>query len=130
MVLDSSPLADDPQAREFAKSIYAKPNWFELSSSGEAFRPIEGNTGSAAASAFIRSDAANLYLAVFNYDDKNPATVQVPIARIVSPAQSGTIVEAIDTVSGAHESFASGSISVTLRAAESKLLLLKNGQKP
>ncbi len=129
MVLDSSPIADDPQAREFAKSVYAKPNWFELSSSGESFRPIEGDTGNTAANAFIRSDGANLYLAVFNYDDKNPATIQVPIVRIVSGPPSLT-VEAVDTASGRHESFASGSVSVTLRPAESKLLLLKAGQKP
>lgn len=130
MVLDSSPLSEDPQARELAKSVYAKPDWFDLSASGEAFRPIEGDTGSAATNAFVRSDGGNLYLAVFNYDDKNPATIRVPIARIASPATGRTIIKAIDTVSGTHESFASGAISVTLRPAESKLLLLKSDQQP
>jgi hypothetical protein len=52
------------------------------------------------------------------------------IARTISPMWDDILVEAIDTVPGSHESFASGLISFTLRPAESKLLLVKTGQKP
>src|SRR5260370_7569080 len=53
MILDSSRLADDPQGRELASSVYDNRKWFDVASEGKVFRPIEGDTGNKAAAVFI-----------------------------------------------------------------------------
>ena len=122
MVLDSSPLADDSQARDFAKAVYNKPEWFEIASGGEAFRPIEGDTGSAAASAFVRSAGSVWYLAVFNYDDKNSTTVRIPLARILPEKYAHNAVEVIESESGKTETTSGETIAIDLGPAQARLL--------
>lgn len=53
MVMDSSRLADDPQGRQFATEVYDNRNLFAVANEQKVFRPIEGDTGDRAASAFV-----------------------------------------------------------------------------
>lgn len=129
MVLDSSPVADDVQARGLAKDVYNKPEWFQIASGGDAFRPIEGDTGDSAANAFVRASGNEWYLAVFNYDDKNPTTIHVPVARIL-PAHTKGELSLVDPETHSTAAVAGGMVTVTLRPAESKLLTLTFRAQP
>ncbi len=123
MVLDSSPVADDMQARDFAKAVYNKPTWLQIASGGDAFRPIEGDTGDSAANALVRTSGKKCYLAVFNYDAKNPAVIRIPVARILSSHLVGTL-SPVDADSNSAATVGNGMITITLRPAESKLFTL------
>lgn len=57
------------------------PEIKQLIKSGKAFMPVDGNTGNAAAQAFIRKDASGVYLAIFNYK-KQPAKVIINTKRL------------------------------------------------
>jgi alpha-galactosidase len=129
MVLDSSPVADDAQAQGLAKDVYNKSKWFQIASGGDAFRPVEGDTGNSAANAFVRTSGKDWYLAVFNYDEKSPATIQVPVARILPPHAKGEL-DAADSETGSVAVIAGGIVTVTLRPAESKLLTLTFRAQP
>jgi alpha-galactosidase len=124
MILDSSRLADDAQARELAKEVYANRKLFAVASEGHVFRPIEGDTGEKAAEAFMRPSANGFYLAVFNYDSQNPRTIRVPMERI-SSALAGVAVKVIDVASGAALKAERGTIAIDLAPAESKLVELR-----
>ena len=124
MVLDSSRLADDPQGQAFAKSVYDNRAIFAVASEGKAFRPVEGDTGNKAAAAFVRSAANGFYLAVFNYSDKDPQTVQIPLQRVSSELEH-VPVTATDVASGAKLGGFSGELTIELQPAESKLLLIQ-----
>ncbi|WP_157467350.1 hypothetical protein [Edaphobacter aggregans] len=130
MVLDSSPLADDSQARSFAKAVYNQPKWYELASDGEAFRPVDGATGSSASNAFVRSSGREGHLALFNYDDKNPTTIRIPVVRILPPDPARELAQAVDTETGQTVTVTDGMIAVTLKPAESKLLTLTYRAQP
>jgi alpha-galactosidase len=82
MILDSSRLADDPQGQEPASAVYDNRRLFAVASEGRAFRPVEGDTGDRAAAASTRRAADGVYLAVFNFDEKQPQTITVPLVRI------------------------------------------------
>lgn len=128
MILDSSPIADDPQARELARAVYDNRNLFRVASEGKVFRPVEGDTGDRAAPAFMRRSARGFYLAVFNYDDRQPHTISVPLARIDPSLAGGGPVTAIDVASGKELPPARGAVSVDLQPAESQLLELRPGR--
>lgn len=127
MILDSSPVADNQQARDLASAVYDNRNLFAVASEGKVFRPIEGDTGNKAASAFVRPSAHGVYLAVFNYDDKQPQTITIPLNRI--DPNFGTQSSAVaDVASGKLLQPAHGAVSVTLQPAESELLELRADQ--
>jgi alpha-galactosidase len=123
MILDSSRLADDSQGQALAKSVYDNRAIFAVASEGKVFRPIEGDTGNKAATAFVRPSASGFYLAVFNYSDKEPQTIRIPLERI-SPELAHVLVTTTDVASGAKLGIISGELTIELQPAESKLLLV------
>jgi hypothetical protein len=124
MILDSSRLADDPQGQEFARAVYDSRNLFAVASEGRAFRPVEGDTGDKAAAIFIRPSAHGVYLAVFNYDEKESQIITVPLARI-DPGLAAASIAVTDVSTGKALAPAYGTVSIELSAAESKLLELR-----
>jgi alpha-galactosidase len=125
MILDSSRVADDPQAREFAQAVYNNRNLFSVADEGKSFRPIEGDTGDKAATAFIRPSEHGTYLAVFNYDDKRPQTITIPLERIDPALASASSVTVVDVASGAALQPVQGKVAIELQPAESKLVELR-----
>jgi hypothetical protein len=125
MILDSSRLADDPQGQDLARAVYNNRNLFAVASEGNAFRPVDGDTGDKAADAFVRRSAHGIYLAVFNYDEKQAQTITVPLFRIDPGLASASAVAVIDVATGKALAPAHGTVSVELSAAESRLLELQ-----
>jgi len=125
MILDSSQLADDPQGQKFAQAVYNNRPWMAVAAEGKTFRPIEGNTGNKATDAFVRSTAHGAYVAVFNYDEKNPQTITIPAERIDAALASVPSISVIDVASGASLQSAHSQISVKLSPSESTLLELR-----
>lgn len=122
MILDSSRLADDPQGRELAKEVYKNRNLFAVASEGKVFRPIEGNTGNQATAVFTRPSSHGYYLALFNYDDKLPKTISVPVSRIAPALTQAQTLNATDVASGAQFPPFQGEVTVQLAPAESRLI--------
>lgn len=125
MILDSSPVADDPQARELARAVYDNRNLFAVANEGQSFRPVEGDTGSKAADAFVRPSAHGMYLAVFNYNDQQQQTITVPLDRIRAPLASAASVTVMDVASGRMLPSVHGQVSLTLEPAQSELVELR-----
>jgi hypothetical protein len=125
MILDSSRLADDPQGQDLARAVYNNRNLFAVASEGRTFRPVEGDTGDKAADAFVRNSADGVYLAVFNYDEKESRTIAVPLQRIDPGLAAASSVAVIDMATGKALAPAHGTVRVELSAAESKLLELR-----
>ncbi len=124
MILDSSPLADDAQARQFAQQIYSNKNLFALADQGRAFHPVEGDSGDRAADAFERSSAHGTYLALFNYDDHHERTITVSLDRISPALAAARRVEVIEVASGKRLGTAHAQVSLTLLPAQAKLVEL------
>ncbi|WP_213804651.1 hypothetical protein [Granulicella sp. dw_53] len=121
MILDSSRLADDPQGRELAQAVYNDREWFAIADEGKTFRPIEGDTGDKAAAVFVRPSPHGEYVALFNYDEKLPQTITLPLKRIDRAASSVSIT---DVSSGKTLQSARGTVSIELAPSESKLIEL------
>jgi hypothetical protein len=124
MILDSSRVADDPQAREFAQAVYHNRNLFAVADEGKSFRPIEGDTGDKATTAFVRPSPHGFYLAVFNYDDKRPQTMTISLERIDPALAAASSISVTDVASGAVLTSAKGKVTIELEPAESKLIEL------
>jgi alpha-galactosidase len=125
MILDSSRLADDPQGRELANSVYDNRKWFDVASEGKVFRPIEGDTGDKAAAVFIRPSAHGVYIAFFNYDEKSSQTITVPLDRIDRTLATAQSVSVTDITSGKELQPVHDNVSVELSPSESKLIELR-----
>ncbi|MDT7812645.1 MAG: hypothetical protein QOJ42_2561 [Acidobacteriaceae bacterium] len=125
MILDSSRLADDPQGRELASSVYENHKWFDVASEGKVFRPIEGDTGDKAAAVFIRPSAHGVYIAFFNYDEKRPQTITVPLDRIDRTLATAQPFSVTDVASGNELQPVHDNVSVELSPSESKLIELR-----
>lgn len=123
MILDSSRLADDEQGRDFARAVYGNRHLLAVASEQKAFRPVEGNTGDKAATAFMRKSERGYYLAVFNYEFEKPQTVSVPLKRIARRLAAGK-VRVRDVATGDTMMAANGAVTVKLGPAESKLMEL------
>jgi alpha-galactosidase len=128
MILDSSRLADDPQGRQLAAAVYNSRNLVAVASEQKVFRPIEGDTGDRATSAFVRPFDGGIYLAVFNYDDKQPQAITVPLQRIDPSLTGGSSVSVTDVATGEALPAARGTVSISLMPAESKLIALRRPQ--
>ena len=124
MILDSSRLADDPQGRELARSVYDNRNLFRVASEGMAFRPVEGDTGDKAAAVFSRPSSHGVYVAVFNYDEKHTQTIAIPLERI-DQAFAKSSVSVRDVASGNALQSAHNNLSVELSPSESTLIELR-----
>ncbi|MBD2867996.1 carbohydrate-binding protein [Paenibacillus arenilitoris] len=70
----------DPVAQDYMKKLLTNKQVNAVALKGEAFRPVEGNTGTAAADVFVLKDKKDYYLAVFNYTF-DAATKTVDLAR-------------------------------------------------
>lgn len=93
-----------------------------LPSLGLNFRPVEGNTGTAPVNILVAQQGATYYIAVFNYDLSNPLSEQVDLGRAgLNNTNQYTVT---DLWSGATSS-ATGSLTVSLGAAESTILKLQ-----
>jgi alpha-galactosidase len=125
MILDSSRLADDPKGRELARSVYDNRNLFAVASEGMAFRPVEGDTGDKAAAVFSRPSSHGVYVAVFNYDEKHPQTIAIPLERIDQALAKASSVSVKDVGSGNALQSAHNTLSVELSPSESKLIELR-----
>jgi alpha-galactosidase len=125
MILDSSRLADDPQGQELAQAVYSNHPWFLVADEDKTFRPIEGDTGDKATDVFVRSSTHGAYVAVFNYDEKHPQTITVPMYRIDKSLTSVPSIAVIDVASGVTLQPAHADVSVKLSPSESTLLELR-----
>jgi hypothetical protein len=125
MILDSSRLADDPQAQQFAQEVYSNRNLFAVANEQKVFRPIEGYSGDRAASVFVRPFAGGIYLAAFNYDDKQPQTITIPLERIDPALAAASSVRVCDVATGEALPAVHGAVSIRLMPAESKLIALR-----
>ncbi len=125
MILDSSRLADDPQGQEFARGVYDNRKLFAVASEGRAFRPVEGDEEESAAASFSRPSAHGVYLALFNYNEKQSQTIRLPLGRIDPGLATASSVSVIDVETGEQFAPAHDTISVELPAAGSKLLELR-----
>jgi len=125
MILDSSRLADDPQGREFAQSVYNNRPWLAVAAENKTFRPIEGDTGDKATNAFMRNTPHGAYIALFNYDEKHPSTVSVPFSRIDTSITNASSVTVIDVTSGKAMKSASNNLTIELQPYESTLVELR-----
>ena len=125
MILDSSRLADDPQGQQLAQAVYGNPPWLDVAAESKTFRPIESNTGDKATDAFVRSSAHGAYVAFFNYDEKQPQTITIPLVRIDKMLAAAPPVTVIDVASGARLQPALTDVSVKLSPSQSTLLELR-----
>ncbi len=125
MILDSSDLADDKQSRDFARAVYSSPPLFAVANQQEAFRPVEGDTGSSAADAFYRRSASGFYLAVFNYNAEQAKTIAIPLERIDPKLASARSVAVKDLASGEILPVSGGSVRIPLEASASRLVELR-----
>lgn len=128
MILDSSRLADDPQGQLLAKQVYDNRRLFAVADQQKAFRPVEGDTGDHAASAFMRRSPHGFYLALFNYDDEQPQTITVAVERIDPSLAAARVVDVTDVATGQPDGSVHGVVSIPLQPAASKLLELHAGQ--
>jgi alpha-galactosidase len=124
MILDSSRVADDAQGQTFAKAVYRNPKLFAVANEGKIFRPLEGDTGNRATTVFVRASAHGFYLAAFNYDDKQPQTVHIPLERVAGDLARGS-VSVEDVANGSPLAAAQGEIVLELQPAESKLIEIR-----
>jgi alpha-galactosidase len=119
MILDSTRLADDPEGQAMALQVYNNRALMKVGDEGKVFRPVEGDTGDAAARVFARQSARGYYIAVFNYDDKEKYTLQVNLNRI-DPQFKGSVAR--DIASGDSVPISGSDIAVVLAPSESRLL--------
>jgi hypothetical protein len=125
MILDSSRLADDAQGQELAQAVYDNKALFAVAAEGRIFRPVEGDTGDKAANVFARRSANGYYVALFNLDDKQKLTVQVPVERI-APEWAAKEVAVTDVAAKTALPSAGKILSVELEPAESKLIEIRH----
>ncbi|MFC4810947.1 CBM35 domain-containing protein [Paenibacillus sp. GCM10023250] len=109
---------NDPTAQQYMKTLLTNPQVNAVALKGKAFRPVEGNTGTAAADLFILQDKHDYYLAVFNYST-NPATKTIDLSRAgITGAAAYTVTDLWTNTSYKNE----GLLAVNLDGAQSKLL--------
>jgi alpha-galactosidase len=87
---------------------------------GQTFTPVEGNTGTSAGNIFVRQNGAAWYLAVFNYAS-SATNETVGLSRAGLPSGN---YRAVDLWSGTTTVVTSGSLNVSLNAAQSRLFQL------
>lgn len=118
--LDSDDVGN-PTAQQYMQELYGNEAVLELAAKGEAFRPVEGNTGANAADAFILMAGKSAYLAVFNYNGSAPAEKTVDLAR--AGLNGGKTYSTLDLWTG-EKGTAAGTLTLKLQPAESRLLKL------
>jgi alpha-galactosidase len=71
-----------------------------------------------------------VYVALFNYDEKLPQTITIPLDRIDKALATAPLVSITDISSGVTLKSAHDSVSVELSPSESKLIELHWKQRP
>jgi hypothetical protein len=120
LMLDSDDLLD-PTAQSRAISLLTDADINGIARKGKAFRPVEGNTGTAVADTFVLNDNGTFYLAVFNFSASSSATKSINLARA---GLNGSTTYTVTDQWGGSISSAAGTLNVTLGAKESKLYKL------
>ncbi|MBB6671310.1 S-layer homology domain-containing protein [Cohnella nanjingensis] len=118
--LDSDDVGDE-KARQFMAELYGNERVLAAAVKGQAFRPVEGNTGAGAADTFVLREGDDYYMAVFNYDATGPADKSLDFARAGLPA--GQAFERTDLWTG-ETARVEGAFALTLQPAASKLFKL------
>ncbi|OMF36000.1 carbohydrate-binding protein [Paenibacillus sp. FSL H8-0548] len=113
----SSDDVSDPAAQDLMKKLLTNKQVNEVALKGQAFKPVEGNTGTGAADMFIMQEGKNYYLAVFNYTN-DPVSKTVDFARAGIPSSSKVKVTDLWTNVSSQ---AAGQLKVDLKGAQSKL---------
>lgn len=109
-------------AREYMEQLLVNPAVNAVAKKGLAFRPMEGNTGTAAADAYILKDGGGYYLAIFNFTNEPvERTISFERAAMDNKGKSGFRVTDLWTGEEWREKT---ELHVTLQGAESKLLQL------
>lgn len=106
------------ETQKLMKSLLTNTNVNEIALIGEAFRPVEGNTGNAAADVFVLQDKKDYYLAVFNYT--NDAIVKNVDLKRALGVSGTTKVELTDVWTGSKVQ-ARDTLQLSLEGAQSKL---------
>lgn len=125
MILDSSRLADDSQGQELARAIYNNNQMFAIAAEGKIFRPVDGDTGDKATNVFVRRSVGGYYVALFNFDEKQTLTVQVPVERIAPELASAQELSFTDVAVEKQLPAADRMLSIELGPAESKLIEIR-----
>ena len=102
-----------------AQTCLTHPAINTVARTGQAFTPVEGNTGSSADSLFVRQDAAAWHLAVCNYTS-NSTNITVSLNRAGFPAGEFIVSNLWDGTT----MVATGSFNVSLNEKQSKLFSL------
>jgi len=89
---------------------------------GLNFRPVEGNTGTTPVNVLVAQQGSVYYLAVFNYDINNPLSTTIDLERA---GLSGSATYSVTDLWSGKASSATGSLPVSLGAAESTILKLQ-----
>ncbi|SFE43965.1 Carbohydrate binding module (family 6) [Paenibacillus catalpae] len=110
------------ETQELMKSLLTNKNVNDIALIGEAFRPVEGNTGNAAADVFVMQDNKDYYLAVFNYT--NDAVVKSVDLKRALGISATSKVELADAWTGSKIE-AQGTLQLSLEGAQSKLFKVK-----
>jgi alpha-galactosidase len=124
MILDSSRLADDPEGQELATAVYNNRNLFRIASEQKAFRPVEGDTGNKATNIFVRLTEHGYYIALFNFDEKNPQRIHLALERISPELANAKAVSVKDVASEERLSHVQHDLSIDLQPSSSKLIEL------
>jgi len=129
MLLDSSNLIDDSEAKDLATHIYAHTRINQIAAEGKAFHPVEGDSGDRAANIFVReAPSGGLYVAVFNFDPAKSAEIQLPLERLASGWTANTTIKVADLWADKTHS-ATGSLKLTLRPGASALFEITDAEK-
>jgi hypothetical protein len=118
--LDSDQLDSDAEAQARASSLLTNSDINNLVRRGQAFRPVEGNTGDQPGTVFV-SAGGEPHLAVFNFSGTSPVTRSIDLSR--AGLDGAVIYSARDLWSGARVT-AKGTLPVRLDAGASTIFEL------
>ena len=120
-VMMASDNVNDSKAQEYMTALYNNTDVLNVARKGKVFKPLEGNTNANAADTFVLKEGDDYYLALFNYSATSSAERTIDLERAgLNAAQPYSLK---DLWTGTVSSV-SGSWSVTLEAAESRLVKL------
>jgi hypothetical protein len=112
----------DPTSQQRAAQLLTNPQINALARSGRTFRPIEADASDRASNCFVREDPDGIrYVAAFNFNAKEPATVRVKLDRIgVAAASTYRLHDLWDDT----DRTLSGDLTIALPPAGSKIVRL------
>lgn len=114
-----------PEPRQRVKEIYSNREVLALARKAVAFRPVYGDTATKAGDSFVYVEPGGrtAYVAVFNYDKRQPLTKSLPLARL-GLAEGHWAVH--DLWTGSNRT-SSGDLSVEIPPMDCVLVRLSRG---